>query len=210
MEERKKRSELKGKEERGRVAVHSQVRKIKQESDSEQIMDWAFGIGQPEVRPVRHQLSRSPLGLTAPPFSSLGFDPLYMWEHACMIHSKRERRICFQVTLLRGSTFALKQLEKLEMEGVGLLAEQLEIRGRRSGLNGCARVGNKGKSGGFCLWWKESRIVNVNPCNVLAYDMVQNRYESRVVTAIHKTISAKRYGDEMKLIASQLYKRRCG
>ncbi|KAK5804460.1 hypothetical protein PVK06_032109 [Gossypium arboreum] len=58
MEERKKRSELKGKEERGRVAVHSQVRKIKQESDSEQIMDWAFGFGQPEVRPVRHQLSR--------------------------------------------------------------------------------------------------------------------------------------------------------
>ncbi|MBA0800921.1 hypothetical protein Gohar_011326, partial [Gossypium harknessii] len=72
MEERKKRSDLKGKEERGRVAVHSQVRKIKQESDSEQIMDWAFGIGQPEVRPVRHQLSRSPLGLTAPPLSSLG------------------------------------------------------------------------------------------------------------------------------------------
>ncbi|KAB1669753.1 hypothetical protein ERO13_A09G173800v2 [Gossypium hirsutum] len=78
MEERKKRSELKGKEERGRVAVHSQVRKIKQESDSQQIMDWAFGFGQPEVRPVRHQLSRSPLGLTAPPLSSLGFDPLYM------------------------------------------------------------------------------------------------------------------------------------
>ncbi|MBA0713581.1 hypothetical protein Golax_012607 [Gossypium laxum] len=78
MEERKKRSELKGKEERVRVAVHSQVRKIKQESDSEQIMDWAFGIGQPEVRPVRHQLSRSPLGLTASPLPSLGFDPLYM------------------------------------------------------------------------------------------------------------------------------------
>ncbi|KAH1089923.1 hypothetical protein J1N35_017180 [Gossypium stocksii] len=89
MEERKKRSELKGKEERGRVAVHSQVRKIKQESDSEQIMDWAFGFGQPEVRPVRHQLSR--------------------WVHACMIHYKWERRTCFQVTLLRGSTFALKQ-----------------------------------------------------------------------------------------------------
>jgi hypothetical protein len=44
--------------------VHSQVRKIKQES--EKIIDWS--TGQPEVRPVlreiTRQISRSPLGIS--------------------------------------------------------------------------------------------------------------------------------------------------
>ncbi|XWS37549.1 hypothetical protein CRYUN_Cryun19dG0053000 [Craigia yunnanensis] len=63
-------SDFKGKEDMGSVAVHSQVRKIKQES--EQIIDWS--PGQPEMRPVlreisRQQLSRSPLGLSGRPIS---------------------------------------------------------------------------------------------------------------------------------------------
>lgn len=50
--------------------VHSQVRKIKQESNK--IMDWS--PGQPEMRPAlreiaRQQLSRSPLGLAGRPIS---------------------------------------------------------------------------------------------------------------------------------------------
>ena len=58
-------SDFKGKEDLGTVAVHIQVRKIKQES--EQIIDWS--PAQPEMRPVlreisRQQLSRSPLGLS--------------------------------------------------------------------------------------------------------------------------------------------------
>ncbi|KAJ7970251.1 mRNA,: RTFL01-09-C22 [Quillaja saponaria] len=49
--------------------VHSQVRKIKQES--EKIIDWS--PGQPEMRPVlkeisRH-ISRSPLGISGRPIS---------------------------------------------------------------------------------------------------------------------------------------------
>ena len=49
--------------------VHSQVRKIKQES--EKILDWS--PGQPEVRPVlreiTRQISRSPLGISGLPIS---------------------------------------------------------------------------------------------------------------------------------------------
>ncbi|XVF09415.1 hypothetical protein REPUB_Repub07fG0090900 [Reevesia pubescens] len=61
---------FRGKEAMGSVAVHSQVRKIKQES--EQIIDWS--PAQPEMRPVlreisRQQLSRSPLGLSGRPIS---------------------------------------------------------------------------------------------------------------------------------------------
>ncbi|XVE63940.1 hypothetical protein DITRI_Ditri07aG0061000 [Diplodiscus trichospermus] len=60
--------DFKAKEEKGTVAVHSQVKKIKKES--EQIMDWSSG--QPEMRPAlreisRHQLSPSPLGLGSRP-----------------------------------------------------------------------------------------------------------------------------------------------
>ncbi|XWS48224.1 hypothetical protein CRYUN_Cryun13aG0055800 [Craigia yunnanensis] len=63
-------SEFKGKEHMGTVAVHSQVRKIKQES--EQIIDWS--PGQPEMRSVlrdisRQQLSRSRLGLNGRPIT---------------------------------------------------------------------------------------------------------------------------------------------
>ncbi|XWS50862.1 hypothetical protein CRYUN_Cryun12cG0126000 [Craigia yunnanensis] len=61
-------SDFRGTEDMGTVAVHSQVRKIKQES--EQIIDCS--PGQPEIRPVlrefsRQQLSRSPLGLSGRP-----------------------------------------------------------------------------------------------------------------------------------------------
>ncbi|KAE8663947.1 hypothetical protein F3Y22_tig00112857pilonHSYRG00040 [Hibiscus syriacus] len=62
---------LRGKEDTGNVAIHNQVRKIKQES--EQIIDWS--PGQPQMRPVlreisRHQISRrSPLGLSGSPIS---------------------------------------------------------------------------------------------------------------------------------------------
>ncbi|KAK8499566.1 hypothetical protein V6N13_097244 [Hibiscus sabdariffa] len=61
--------ELKGKEEMGSVAVHSQVRKIKQESDRQQIMDWPYR--QADVRGGRHQqqLSPSPLGQRGAPIS---------------------------------------------------------------------------------------------------------------------------------------------
>ena len=48
----------------GGLPVHSQVRKIKQES--EKIIDWS--PGQPEMRPVlreiTRQISRSPLGIS--------------------------------------------------------------------------------------------------------------------------------------------------
>ena len=62
-------SDFKGKEGMGTVAVHSQVRKIKQES--EQIIDLSPA---PEMRPVlreisRQQLSPSPLGLSGRPIS---------------------------------------------------------------------------------------------------------------------------------------------
>ncbi|KAK8518241.1 hypothetical protein V6N13_027715 [Hibiscus sabdariffa] len=63
--------EFKGKEEMGSVAVHSQVRKIKQESHRDQIVDWPHR--QAEVRGGRHQhqhqLSPSPLGLRGAPIS---------------------------------------------------------------------------------------------------------------------------------------------
>ncbi|KAF1886434.1 hypothetical protein Lal_00045666 [Lupinus albus] len=42
------------------VLIHSQVRKIKQES--EKILDWS--PGQPEIRPVFRRISRSPLGIS--------------------------------------------------------------------------------------------------------------------------------------------------
>ncbi|XP_022736725.1 uncharacterized protein LOC111289722 [Durio zibethinus] len=68
--EGKNNSNFRGKEDMGTVAVHSQVRKIKQES--EQIIDRSHGL--PEMRPVlreisRQQLSRSPLGLNGRPIS---------------------------------------------------------------------------------------------------------------------------------------------
>ncbi|KAJ1390724.1 hypothetical protein SESBI_02951 [Sesbania bispinosa] len=51
------------------VPVHSQVRKIKQES--EKILDWS--PGQSEIRPVlreiSRQISRSPLGISGQPIS---------------------------------------------------------------------------------------------------------------------------------------------
>ncbi|KAK9925717.1 hypothetical protein M0R45_022987 [Rubus argutus] len=63
---------MEGSEEMG-VPVHSQVRKIKQES--EKIIDWL--PGKPEMRPVLReitmtttkQLSRSPLGISRRPIS---------------------------------------------------------------------------------------------------------------------------------------------
>ena len=55
--------------ERGVLPVHSQVRKIKQES--EKIMEWS--PGKPEIRPLlrelNRQLSRSPLGISGRPIS---------------------------------------------------------------------------------------------------------------------------------------------
>ncbi|KAE9597475.1 hypothetical protein Lal_00029940 [Lupinus albus] len=52
------------------VPIHSQVRKIKQES-SEKIVDWS--PGQPEIRPVFRELirqvSRSRLGTSGRPIS---------------------------------------------------------------------------------------------------------------------------------------------
>ncbi|TYJ99047.1 hypothetical protein E5676_scaffold248G002510 [Cucumis melo var. makuwa] len=48
--------------------VHSQVRKIKEESET--IMDWR--PGQPEIRPPTaafRQISRSPLGISGRPIS---------------------------------------------------------------------------------------------------------------------------------------------
>ncbi|GKV05233.1 hypothetical protein SLE2022_346820 [Rubroshorea leprosula] len=67
MEENKIIGTKKGKEDMG-IPVHSQVRKIKQES--EKIEDWPA----PEMRPVlreitKQQLSRSPLGLGGRPIS---------------------------------------------------------------------------------------------------------------------------------------------
>ncbi|KAL6175703.1 hypothetical protein ACLB2K_052342 [Fragaria x ananassa] len=64
--------DLEGFEEMG-VPVHSQVRKIKQES--EKVIDWL--PGKPEMRPVlreinvttTRQLSRSPLGISRWPIS---------------------------------------------------------------------------------------------------------------------------------------------
>lgn len=64
--------DLEGFEEMG-VPVHSQVRKIKQES--EKVIDWL--PGKPEMRPVlreinvttTRQLSRSPLGISRRPIS---------------------------------------------------------------------------------------------------------------------------------------------
>ncbi|KAK7825810.1 hypothetical protein CFP56_032725 [Quercus suber] len=54
----------KGQHHMGGLPVHSQVRKIKQES--EKIIDWS--PGQPEMRPVlreiTRQISRSPLGIS--------------------------------------------------------------------------------------------------------------------------------------------------
>ncbi|KAK8685218.1 hypothetical protein V6N13_041224 [Hibiscus sabdariffa] len=58
--------ELKGKQEMGSVAVHSQVRKIKQESEA----DWPIGQAEVKLRlrpapapaPHHYHLSRSPLG----------------------------------------------------------------------------------------------------------------------------------------------------
>ncbi|XP_020205234.1 uncharacterized protein LOC109790487 [Cajanus cajan] len=53
------------------VPIHSQVRKIKQES--EKIIDWS--PGKPEVRPVLREIgrdrpiSRSPLGISGQPIS---------------------------------------------------------------------------------------------------------------------------------------------
>ncbi|KAK7358111.1 hypothetical protein VNO77_00032 [Canavalia gladiata] len=51
------------------VPVHSQVRKIKQES--EKILDWS--PGNPEIRPlfreINRQISRSPLGISGRPIS---------------------------------------------------------------------------------------------------------------------------------------------
>ncbi|XP_057443468.1 uncharacterized protein LOC130735535 [Lotus japonicus] len=51
------------------VPIHSQVRKIKQES--EKVVDWS--PGQPEMRPVlrdiSRQISRSPLGISGRPIS---------------------------------------------------------------------------------------------------------------------------------------------
>ncbi|GMJ06632.1 hypothetical protein HRI_004332400 [Hibiscus trionum] len=64
-------SHFRGKEDMGSVAIHSQVRKIKQES--EQIIDGS--PGQPETRPVLREISRqqvsrrSPLGLSGSPIS---------------------------------------------------------------------------------------------------------------------------------------------
>ena len=50
----------------GGVPVHSQVRKIKQESEN--ILDWL--PGKPEIRPVvTRQVSRSPLGISGRPIS---------------------------------------------------------------------------------------------------------------------------------------------
>ncbi|CAL0313764.1 unnamed protein product [Lupinus luteus] len=53
------------------VPIHSQVRKIKQESSSEKIVDWC--PGQPEIRPVFRELnrhvSRSRLGTSGRPIS---------------------------------------------------------------------------------------------------------------------------------------------
>ncbi|CAL5186694.1 unnamed protein product [Lathyrus oleraceus] len=49
--------------------IHSQVMKIKQES--EKIYDWSFG--QPEIKPVLREISRhisrSPLGISGQPIS---------------------------------------------------------------------------------------------------------------------------------------------
>ncbi|KAM5570363.1 hypothetical protein ABKV19_011158 [Rosa sericea] len=64
--------DMEGFEEMG-VPVHSQVRKIKQES--EKVIDWL--PGKPEMRPVlreitvttTRQLSRSPLGISRRPIS---------------------------------------------------------------------------------------------------------------------------------------------
>ncbi|KAK7291365.1 hypothetical protein RIF29_06441 [Crotalaria pallida] len=51
------------------VLIHSQVRRIKQES--EKILDWS--PNQPEIRPVlreiSRQISRSPLGISGRPIS---------------------------------------------------------------------------------------------------------------------------------------------
>ncbi|KAF5734581.1 hypothetical protein HS088_TW15G00073 [Tripterygium wilfordii] len=52
--------------------VHSQVRKIKQESEKNKIVDWL--PGQPEMRSVlreitSRQISRSPLGFSGRPIS---------------------------------------------------------------------------------------------------------------------------------------------
>ncbi|KAE8726571.1 hypothetical protein F3Y22_tig00006613pilonHSYRG00054 [Hibiscus syriacus] len=64
-------SNFRGKEDTGTVAIHSQVRKKKQ--DSEQIIDWS--PGQPEMRPILREISRqqisrrSPLGLSGSPIS---------------------------------------------------------------------------------------------------------------------------------------------
>ncbi|KAE8732023.1 hypothetical protein F3Y22_tig00002239pilonHSYRG00008 [Hibiscus syriacus] len=64
-------SNFSGKEDMSSVAIHSQVSKIKQES--EQIIDWS--PGQPEMRPVLREISRrqisrrSPLGLSGSPIS---------------------------------------------------------------------------------------------------------------------------------------------
>ncbi|CAL5186692.1 unnamed protein product [Lathyrus oleraceus] len=47
------------------ILIHSQVMKIKQESET--IYDWSFG--RPEVRPVLRLISRSPLGISGQPIS---------------------------------------------------------------------------------------------------------------------------------------------
>ncbi|KAK8521419.1 hypothetical protein V6N13_077523 [Hibiscus sabdariffa] len=71
MESNSSSSSSRGKQDMGSVAIHSQVRKIKQES--EQIIDGS--PGQLEMRPIfkaisRHQISRrSPLGLSGSPIS---------------------------------------------------------------------------------------------------------------------------------------------
>ncbi|KAE8736501.1 Pyrimidine 1 isoform 1 [Hibiscus syriacus] len=76
-------SNFSGKEDMSSVAIHSQVSKIKQES--EQIIDWS--PGQPEMRPVLREISRrqisrrSPLGLSGSPISVVKEQGLFReWE----------------------------------------------------------------------------------------------------------------------------------
>ena len=101
------------------VPIHSQVRKIKQES--EKIID--LTPGQPEMRPalkeISRHISRSPLGVSGQPISvGESQDPNMGWKGSCWISCvedvwrlQREDLACFPCFSLFSSVFLSENIQ---------------------------------------------------------------------------------------------------